>query len=77
MGIIVIVKDFLIVSISHLHIVVAGKFDTHIIESVNSNIRANLVRFNRRNKRFSKTLEMLDNTILLFFHYKKYKCHIK
>ena len=41
---------------------------THLIESSNSSIRDNLARFNRRSKRFSKSLAMLDLTLNLFFH---------
>jgi IS1 family transposase len=42
------------------------KAETHLIESSNSSIRDNLARFNRRTKRFSKTLEMLMITLDLF-----------
>ena len=42
------------------------KAETHLIESMNSSIRDNLARFNRRSKRFSKTLEMLHITLFLF-----------
>lgn len=44
------------------------KAQTHLIESANSSIRDNLARFNRRSKRVSKSLEMLDNTLDLFFN---------
>jgi insertion element IS1 protein InsB len=44
------------------------KKETHLIESSNSSIRDNLARFNRKTKRFSKTLEMLDTTLKLFFN---------
>jgi IS1 family transposase len=44
------------------------KAQTHLIEASNSSIRDNLARFNRRSKRFSKTLEMLDITLALFFN---------
>ena len=44
------------------------KRETHLIESSNSSIRDNLARFNRKTKRFSKTLEMLDTTLKLFFN---------
>ena len=60
------------IGISHLHCISPGKSQTHMIESVNSSIRDNLARFNRRSKRYSKSLEMLEATLLLFFHYKKY-----
>jgi len=44
------------------------KTQTHLVESSNSSIRDNLTRFNRRSKRFSKSLEMLRITLDLFFH---------
>ena len=50
------------------HTIALGKSQTHLIESFNSSMRDNLARFNRRSKRYSKTLEMLDNTLPLFFN---------
>lgn len=44
------------------------KAQTHLIEAANSSIRDNLARFNRRSKRFSKTQQMLDATLTLFFN---------
>ena len=44
------------------------KAQTHLIEASNSSIRDNLARFNRRSKRFSKTHQMLDVTLNLFFN---------
>lgn len=44
------------------------KAQTHLIEASNSSIRDNLARFNRRSKRFSKTHDMLDVTLTLFFN---------
>jgi IS1 family transposase len=44
------------------------KAETHLIESANSSIRDNLARFNRRSKRHSKTVAMLDATLMLFFN---------
>lgn len=44
------------------------KAQTHRIESANASIRDNLARFNRRSKRFSKTHQMLDVTLTLFFN---------
>lgn len=44
------------------------KAQTHLIEASNSSIRDNLARFNRRSKRFSKSLEMLRITLDLFFN---------
>ena len=46
------------------------KRETHLIESLNSSIRDNLARFNRKTKRFSKTLEMLHYSLVLFFNKK-------
>jgi IS1 family transposase len=50
---------------------IVTKAETHLIESSNSSIRDNLARFNRRSKRFSKTLPMLSLTLDLFFHAKQ------
>jgi insertion element IS1 protein InsB len=47
---------------------VITKAETHLIESANSSIRDNLARFNRRTKRASKSWEMLERTLNLFFH---------
>lgn len=47
---------------------VQTKAQTHLIEAANSSIRDNLARFNRRSKRHSKTVEMLDATLTLFFN---------
>ncbi|MDR0564351.1 MAG: hypothetical protein LBG78_05380 [Azoarcus sp.] len=44
------------------------KRETHLIESPDSSIRDSLARFNRKTKRFSKTLEMLKVTLDLFVH---------
>ena len=44
------------------------KAQTHLIESSNASIRDNLARFNRRSKRTSKTLQMLDITLTMFFN---------
>ncbi len=44
------------------------KRETHLIESSNSAIRDNLARFNRKTKRYSKSLEMLKITLDLFFY---------
>ena len=61
------------IGISNIHYIAPGKSQTHMIESVNSSIRDNLARFNRRSKRFSKCKIMLDDTLFLFFYHKKYK----
>ena len=44
------------------------KSETHLIESSNSSIRDNLARFNRKTKRYSKSLEMLKITLDLFLY---------
>ena len=44
------------------------KAQTHLIEASNSSIRDNLARFNRRSKRFSKSMPMLQLTLELFFN---------
>jgi IS1 family transposase len=53
------------------------KKETHLIESSNSSIRDNLARFNRRTKRFSKSLEMLDITLDLFINRKMFDIDYK
>jgi len=55
---------FSMLKIPELHII--SKAETHLIESSNSSIHDNLTRFNRRSKRFSKTIEMLTITLDLF-----------
>jgi IS1 family transposase len=47
---------------------VETKAQTHLIEASNFSIRDNLARFNRRSKRYSKSLEMLDYSLSLFFN---------
>jgi IS1 family transposase len=47
---------------------IQSKAQTHLIEASNASIRDNLARFNRRSKRFSKTHQMLDITLTLFFN---------
>jgi len=44
------------------------KSETHLIEASNSSFRDNLARFNRKTKRYSKSLEMLVITIELFLY---------
>jgi len=44
------------------------KAQTHLIESSNSSIRDNLARFNRKTKRYTKSLDMLVITLDLFFN---------
>ena len=47
---------------------VMTKAQTHLIESANSSLRDNLARFNRRSKRHSQSLEMLELSLVLFFN---------
>jgi len=63
--------------VAHLHGIGRGKSRTHLVESTNSSIRDNLARFNRRSKRYSKKLDMLDSTLLLYFHRKQFRITIK
>ena len=51
---------------------VVTKAHTHQIEATNSSIRDNLARFNRKSKRYSKSLDMLARTLILFCNYKTY-----
>lgn len=53
------------------------KAETHLIEAQNSSIRDNLARFNRRSKRHSKSLEMLEATLTLFFNRHLLQCNTK
>ena len=53
------------------------KAQTHLIESANSSIRDNLARFNRRSKRHSKTFDMLQTTLTLFFNRHPIQCNTK
>jgi insertion element IS1 protein InsB len=46
------------------------KTETCLVESKNSLIRHYLARFNRRTKRYSKTFDMIFNSIFLFFNRK-------
>jgi len=64
------------IGISEIHSVEPGKSQTHLIESVNSSIRDNLARFNRKSKRYSKKLDMLSDTLLLYFHFKQFAVNI-
>jgi IS1 family transposase len=53
------------------------KSQTHLIESSNSSIRDNLARFNRRTKRYSKSLEMLCITLELFIYRDFFRCAMR
>lgn len=46
---------------------IQSKSETSLIESVNSRIRHYLARFNRRTKRYSKSIEMIEHSLLLLF----------
>jgi len=59
-------QAFAIMKITEPHTMT--KSQTHLIESSNSSIRDNLTRFNRRTKRFSKSMDMLRIVLDLFFH---------
>ena len=48
------------------------KAETHLIESSNASIRDMLARFNRRTKRISKTHQMLDISLAIFFNRKQH-----
>ena len=71
------IERFAEIGISHLHSIAQGKSQTHLIESVNSSIRDNLARFNRRSKRYSKRKDMLSDTLLLFFNQKQFHINKK
>ena len=66
-------QEFKRIGIDFMHSVAPGKSETFLIESSNSSIRDNLARFNRRSKRYSKRLDMLDATLFLFFNRDKIK----
>ncbi len=44
------------------------KAETSLVESKNSLLRHYLARFNRKTKRYSKAIDMIENSILLLFH---------
>jgi insertion element IS1 protein InsB len=44
------------------------KAETSLVESKNSLIRHYLARFNRKTKRYSKSIEMITATLILFFN---------
>lgn len=53
-------------SISKKH--TTTKAETALVESFNSLIRHYLARFNRRTKRYSKALDMIVDSLTLFFN---------
>jgi len=56
--------------ISEKHI--ASKSETCLIEAKNSSIRDCLARFNRKTKRYSKSLEMMQLSLYLWAFYKNF-----
>ena len=47
---------------------VVTKSETSLVESKNSLIRHYLARFNRQTKRYSKAIDMIENSLLLLFN---------
>jgi insertion element IS1 protein InsB len=47
---------------------IRGKSETCLVESFNSSMRDMLARLNRKTKRFSKSMEMLRLTLVMFFN---------
>ena len=47
---------------------VMTKKETSLVESNNSLLRHYLARFNRKTKRYSKAIDMVENSILLLFN---------
>jgi IS1 family transposase len=47
---------------------VVSKSETCLVEAFNSSLRDMLARLNRRTKRFSKSIEMLRLSLVLFFN---------
>ena len=54
--------------ISKQHVIT--KSETSLVESFSSLIRHYLARFNRKTKRYSKSFDMIDNSLLLLFNKK-------
>jgi len=63
-------RAFALRGLSHKHFIT--KSQTHFIEATNSSMRDNLARFNRKSKRYSKSLDMLASTLILFCQYKTF-----
>jgi hypothetical protein len=54
------------------HVVSHGKEETHIVESLNANLRTYLGRLARRSRCFSRSLEALRQALRLFvYHYNR------
>ena len=47
---------------------IMSKAETSLVESMNSLLRHYLARFNRKTKRYSKAIDMIENSILLLFN---------
>ena len=47
---------------------ICSKAETSLVESFNARIRHYLARFNRRTLRYSKAIDMIQNSILLLFN---------
>jgi IS1 family transposase len=58
------------IQIAEKHVII--KAETSLVEAKNSSLRGNLARLNRRTKRFNKSIEMLNFTIILFVFWKNY-----
>ncbi len=53
---------------------ISSKSETCLVESFNSSMRDMLARLNRKTKRFSKCIEMLRLTLIMFFNKKISYC---
>jgi insertion element IS1 protein InsB len=52
------------------HVLSVGKTETHTVESLNANLRTYLARLARSSRCFSRSLEVLRQTVRLFvYHY--------
>jgi len=47
---------------------VQSKAESSLVESKNSLIRHYLARFNRKTKRYSKAIDMIENSVLMLFN---------
>ena len=61
--------------IEERHVIAEFKNETHLIESTNSSLRDNLARFNRITKRYTKSEDMLNCTLKIFFYYKSFNTY--
>ena len=55
---------------------IVSKAETALVESYNGMLRHNLARFNRKTKRYSKSLQMAFYSAMLMFNLKD-KLHVK